>query len=428
MAPPILEVLPLSWCIPLPLLIRSTNLIKQLIEPPLLGPSQEPPTKLLLVEDNPGDVRAVEETLAAQNIARFVVVAAATLGEALIRLGGERFDAVLLDLSLPDARGLDSLARLLSRAPSTPIVVMTGLTDEALAIKAVNEGAQDYLVKGEADGFALARRLRFAIERGRSSARSLTAEQPILSKTLGLLGCKGGVGASTIACYLGTALNTQTKESVLLADFDFESAVLGFLMEVEPTYSLVDALQHADRLDGDLWKSLVHTKAPGLDIIGASFAVIPDEKAAGQFQKVLSFLRGRYRWIVADLGRGLSRNLATLLQDVDETYLVTTLELASLRQARLMIQKLKQLGHHPDFLRVVLNELPKHSPFSSANLEEMLGFPVWATIPYTPELRENRGRSTSLPRTPTLERAIAIMAAQVSGIPVEKPKRRWPSI
>jgi len=110
-------------------------------------------------------VRAVAESLAGQNIGRFVVVSAASLGEALIRLGGERFDAILLDLSLPDARGLDSLVGIRCRAPSTPIVVMTGLSDEELAIKAVNAGAQDYLVKGEADGVALARRLRFAIER-----------------------------------------------------------------------------------------------------------------------------------------------------------------------------------------------------------------------------------------------------------------------
>jgi Flp pilus assembly CpaE family ATPase len=410
-------------------LIRYTELlIKHAIEPPLLEAPQEPLTKLLLVEDNPGDVRAVEETLAAQNIARFTVVATATLGEALIRLGGERFDAVLLDLKLPDARGLDSLVGIRCRAPSTPIVIMTGLSDEALAIKAVNAGAQDYLVKGEADGFALARRLRFAIERGRSSVRSMSAEPLMPSRTLGFIGSKGGVGASTIACYLGMALKAQTKEPVLLADFDFESAVLAFLMDVETKYSLADALENVDRLDADLWKSLVHTKSSGLDIIGSSFAMIPDEKSFGQFQRVLSFLRSRYRWIIADLGRGISENLAILLRDVDETYVVTTLELAALRQARLMIQKLKQLGRHPDSLRLVLNELPKRSPFSSANLEEMLGFPVWATIPYIPELRENHGRSTSLPITATLGKAIASMTEQVAGIPEAKPRRRWSSI
>jgi len=93
-----------------------------------------------------------------------------------------------------------------------------------------------------------------------------------------------------------------------------------------------------------------------------------------------------------------------------------------------MIQKLKQLGRHPDSLRLIVNEQPKRSPLSSVNLEEMLGFPVWATVPYIPELRENQARSTSLPITATLGRAIASMAEQVSGIPQEKPKRRWPSI
>jgi pilus assembly protein CpaE len=256
----------------------------------------------------------------------------------------------------------------------------------------------------------------------------LTAEPANLSKTLGFLGCKGGVGASTLACYLGTALRAQTRESVLLADFDFESGVLGFLMEVEPKYSVIDAAQNVDRLDADLWKSLAYSKAPGLDIIGSSFALIPDERTFGQFRRVLSFLRGRYRWIVADLGRGFSGNLATLLQDVDETYVVTTLELAALRQARLMILKLKQLGRHPDSLRLIVNELPKHSLFSTGNLEEMIGFPIWATIPHIPELRENHGRSTSLPITATLGRAIASMTERVTGIPQEKPKRRWPSI
>ena len=403
-------------------------LTKHLIEPALLGAAPKgKPTRILVVEDNPGDVRAVEETLTAQNMVRFVVVPAATLGEALIRLSGDHFDAILLDLSLPDARGLDTLARMRRRAPSIPIVVMTGLSDEAMAIKAVNEGAQDYLVKGETDGFALARRLRFAIERGRSSAHSSSEEQTNRSRTLGFVGCKGGVGVSTIACYLGMALKARTEEPVLLADFDFESGVLGFLMEVEPKYSLADALKNADRLDADLWKSLAHNKAPGLDLIASSFGLVADEEVLEQLQKVVSFLRGSYRWIIIDLGSGFSRNVAYLLQDIDETYIVTTLELAALRQARLMIQKLKQLGRHPDSLRLVVNEEPKRSPFSSSNLEDMLGFPVWATIPYVPELSQGHERATSLPRAVAQTKAIARMADLIAGVPAEKPKRRWPS-
>src|SRR5215472_14657834 len=78
-----------------------------------------PTTKILLVEDNAGDVRMVRETLAGQNLAVFQVITADRLGEAMIRLRRERFEAVLLDLSLPDARDLDTLRRMRRSAPAS---------------------------------------------------------------------------------------------------------------------------------------------------------------------------------------------------------------------------------------------------------------------------------------------------------------------
>lgn len=404
-------------------------MVKGLIDPPGLESPQKagPAKKILLVEDNPGDVRLVQEALASQNVATFEVTAVSRLGESLIRLGGESFDLVLLDLSLPDGRGLDTLRRMRSRASSTPIVVMTGLSDEALALTAVNEGAQDYLVKGETDGHALARRLCFAIERRRASvARPLNEPAPRGHKTMAFLGSKGGVGVSTLACHVAIKLQTRTNDPLLLADFDFESGVLGFLLDAEPKYSIVDILQNVDRLDADLWKALVHNKTPGLDLIVTPFAATQEPKTTEQFQKLLVVARSRYRWIVADLGRGFNQNVSGLLEDIDVTYLVTTLELAALRQARLMIQKLKQMGCRPDSLRVIVNELPKRCPFSSGNLEEMLGFPLWATIPYIPEIRESHGRSVSLPRTPAFLREITRMAERIAGMPEEPPKGRWP--
>jgi pilus assembly protein CpaE len=388
-------------------------------------------TKVLLVEDNPGDVRLVRETLASQSIARFDLISVSRLGDALIRLRGEPFDAVLLDLSLPDAKGLDTLSRMRQRAPFVPIVVMTGQSDEALAIEAVNEGAQDYLVKGDVDGNALARRIRFAVERTRApSARALNASQPKPCKTLGFLGSKGGVGTSTLACCLGIALQDRTQEPLLLADFDFESGVLDFLMEIEPKYSLVDVLQNADRLDKDIWNSLVQKNLTGLDVIPSSFdvahALAQDHGTTEQLQKVISYARSGYRWIVADLGRGFHSKLMGLLEEIDEICVVTTVDLPALRQARLMIQKLLQIGYHPDCIRLLVNELPKRRPFSARDLEEMLGFPVWTTLPYFPELRENHRQSISLSRNAALRKAIDRIAGLIAGIPEAKPKGRWP--
>jgi signal transduction histidine kinase len=125
------------------------------------------PIKILLVEDNPGDARLLQEALMEAGPAQFELVPVEQLSEALQGLSEKGFDVILLDLSLPDSQGFDTFARAHVQAPGVPIVVLTGLNDEALAIKAVQEGAQDYLVKGQVDSNLLVRAIRYAIERKR---------------------------------------------------------------------------------------------------------------------------------------------------------------------------------------------------------------------------------------------------------------------
>src|SRR2546429_263817 len=104
-------------------------------------------TRVLLVEDNPADARFLREQIVDVG-GGIRLTHVSRLEDALRKLDAEDFDIVLLDLSLPDERGLETLVRAHARAPGVPIVVLTGTDDEALAIKAVREGAQDYLVKG----------------------------------------------------------------------------------------------------------------------------------------------------------------------------------------------------------------------------------------------------------------------------------------
>ncbi|MBN1994899.1 MAG: GAF domain-containing protein [Anaerolineae bacterium] len=126
---------------------------------------------LLLVEDNPGDARLVREMLAEGDTKspsnRFNLTHVERLSHALNCLSETIFDVILLDLSLPDGHGLNTVSQMRRAAPDIPIVVMSGLSDEVLAVKAVQEGAQDYLVKGHVDDYSLTRALRYAIERKR---------------------------------------------------------------------------------------------------------------------------------------------------------------------------------------------------------------------------------------------------------------------
>ena len=121
--------------------------------------------RVLLVEDNDDDALLIRESLSGTALE---IDRAERLSTALARLTSGTFDAVLLDLSLPDAWGLDTIRRLGREAAAVPIVVLTGLNDEEIAMRAVEEGAQDYLFKGQTDGHLLARSLRYAIQRHRA--------------------------------------------------------------------------------------------------------------------------------------------------------------------------------------------------------------------------------------------------------------------
>jgi PAS domain S-box-containing protein/putative nucleotidyltransferase with HDIG domain len=124
--------------------------------------------RVLLIEDNPGDARLIREMLAEGEGDRFKLECATHLSAGLERLVNNDIGLVLLDLGLPDSQGFDTFTKAYAQAPRVPIVVLSGLADEQLAIKTVQEGAQDYLVKGHLDSHALVRTIRYAIERKRT--------------------------------------------------------------------------------------------------------------------------------------------------------------------------------------------------------------------------------------------------------------------
>ncbi len=126
---------------------------------------RETTTALLLVEDNPGDAHLLGEMLGERGVNSSRLTHVNCMGDAERFLAGHAVDVILLDLGLPDAQGLEAVRRVQAAAPNIPLVVLTGLDDEALATKALQEGAQDYLVKGQIDPHGLERALRYAIER-----------------------------------------------------------------------------------------------------------------------------------------------------------------------------------------------------------------------------------------------------------------------
>ncbi len=140
---------------------------------------------LLLIEDNIGDVRLIQEML--REIPEFRLINTGSLSSAFEYLNKNKTDIVLLDLGLPDSQGLDTVIKVVSKMPLLAIIVLTGLKDDEMALKSLNVGAQDYLVKGKIDPYLLRRSIHYSMERKhselvlRESRQSLEMQYSLLT-------------------------------------------------------------------------------------------------------------------------------------------------------------------------------------------------------------------------------------------------------
>jgi diguanylate cyclase (GGDEF)-like protein/PAS domain S-box-containing protein len=147
----------------------------------------KPATRLLLVEDNPGDARLLREMLREPGSHQVELTHVETLAEAEACILQAVFDVIMLDLGLPDAQGLGAVRRAHIAAPRVPLVVLTGMDDETLATKALKEGAEDYLIKGQIEPRGLVRAIRYSIER-RAAEEALFVEKERAQVTLDSIG------------------------------------------------------------------------------------------------------------------------------------------------------------------------------------------------------------------------------------------------
>jgi diguanylate cyclase (GGDEF)-like protein len=172
--------------------------------------------QILMVEDNPGDARLVQELLRDEAPDRFSLRHVASIEQAQQMIEQEHFDAVLLDLSLPDSQGMESLEALQSLARDMPIIILSGNDDEVLAKETFVRGAQDYLLKGRVDGYWLNYCLQSAISRHK--VRMLLRDMSSIDELTGLLNRRGFLAYAKQELKLSGRDNRQL--AVLFMDMD----------------------------------------------------------------------------------------------------------------------------------------------------------------------------------------------------------------
>lgn len=171
---------------------------------------------VLLIEDNPGDARLIKEMIADSGDDSIDLIWADSLSAGLKRLQSKGIDLILLDLGLPDCQGRETYAKVHHGAPDVPIVLLTGNEDETLAMETAEDGAQDYLVKGQADNNVLVRSIRHALERHRQVMDLQT--KSLVDELTGLHNRRGFINLASQQ--LPAARRTGASAYLFYADLD----------------------------------------------------------------------------------------------------------------------------------------------------------------------------------------------------------------
>jgi pilus assembly protein CpaE len=339
------------------------------------------------------------------------------LAERLARL---RPDIVILQVQ-PGVGSWDDLVRRIRRVPGGPAVIAVH-EDPApeMILKALRAGAAEYLSP------PLGASLAAAIERIAAERAPHRVAASDRARCFAFFSAKGGCGASTVACHLALEVQRQTGQAVLLADFDLQTGIVGFVMKSRSPYSVVDALENLDRMDLSYWKALVADGTPGLEVVRAPLAGAHSDSDGERLARLLRFVKGHYDWVIADLGRGLNPPVLEALGGRDTAFLVTTLDVPALYHAKHISRALVERGYAGERLQLVLNRVPKSSEITCEEIERMLGLPVSASLPndYT-ALYDAYAEGRLLPPGSHLGRQLTALASRLAGVPEPKARRRF---
>ena len=330
-------------------------------------------------------------------------------------------DVVLVDISRLATPLEEMVRRFKAVSTGSMVIVLHTSAEPEKILAALRSGANEYIFP------PLQANLRAALERKSAEGAQTRAGVRGKGKTVAFLSVKGGCGATTLACHVAVELGRHAAEHVLLADLDLTAGMISFLMRSQSPYTVVDAVQNLHRLDLNYWKALCSNGYPGLEIISApaicSTQTPPDPE---QLRHVLSFARSTYEWTVVDLGRSLSPVAMTAFEEIDEVYLVATMDMPALHAATQMTRALAGSNYGRHRIRLILNRTPSQPDTTPQELEKVLGHPIFAMLPDDyPALCDSYCERRMLMPGSNLGRSLTRLAHKIAGTPEEKSKRRF---
>jgi len=288
-------------------------------------------------------------------------------------------ELIFLDLDDDPIMGLKFAQFLGEGAPGRRIIgVGPTLTPDQL-LQAMQAGVSEYLQKplSEQD-------VEEAIDRlSRKFGRKLDERKREPAKLLAFFSPKGGTGSTCVATNIAVALHLVTRKKVLLVDLDLELGETALLLGVEPRFSFVDLVRNFHRVDAGLLASYIERHESGVELLSAPFHPAKAETVTGdQIRQILHFLKQHYDYIIVDTSKSFSPPTLATFEQADQVYLITNVDLPSLRNITRCLPLLERMGavKGDTWLRLVVNRYQSSDPISLKEIEKTLGLPVYWTL------------------------------------------------
>ena len=295
-------------------------------------------------------------------------------------------DAALVGVEEPVARGLQTVEALAASFPQLPIIVYSSLTDGASVRRAMLAGARDFLT-APLDSEAVSHSIRMVMDQEEHRQRRISGEAPQVAGAGGtvitVFGAKGGIGKTTIATNLATALHRETKQSVALVDMDTRFGDVAIMMDIPVDRNIADLARRLDTVDRSNIKDYLVPHPAGVGILPAPShpgdwnVVTPDH-----IEQVVRLLAQTHDFVILDTPGTFNEVVASALEMATVVLLVTSMDVASIKDTVLALNMLRSWSFPREKVKLAINHANVANSVKDKDVVRTLEYDVFWQIPY----------------------------------------------
>jgi pilus assembly protein CpaE len=316
----------------------------------------------------------------------FAVLGEAGYGIEAVSLAKEAEpDVVIVSIEEPVVRALQTVEAVADLLPQSPIVTYSSIKDPASIRKAMLAGVSDYLITPVREEELVNSVHNVLAQEERRRARICgEADEPVACGTvLTVFGAKGGIGKTTIATNLATALVQKTGQSVVIVDLDTRFGDVAILMDMPVERSIADLALPEGEINRDLLQDCIYTHNMGVTVLPAPVRPTDWRSVhAGHIERVVTLLAQTYDYVILDTPGTFNDIVARALELATLVLLVATVDMASLKDTLLAIDMLRSWNYPQEKVKLVINATNEASNVQPQEVKRMLGREVFWSIPY----------------------------------------------